>query len=103
MGAYKPAETVCSEPKTGDAPEKEKTKFEPCKGKIRKPGTGGVYQINDHLYEGRFTPTNAQDKREIHTVYAHTETQCEEKLATMIVQVKAQIKAEKAARKALTA
>ena len=35
-------------------------KFEPYKpigGKIRKPGTGCVTMINDHLYEGRFLPT----------------------------------------------
>ena len=30
-------------------------KFEPYKGKIRKPGTGCVTMINDHLYEGRFS------------------------------------------------
>ena len=70
-------------------------KFEPYKGKIRKPGTGCVTMINDHLYEGRYTPTNAYGKRESHNIYAKTREECEEKLAEMIVQVKAQIKAEK--------
>ena len=51
--------------------------------------------INDHLYEGRHTPTNAYGKRESHNIYAKTREECEEKLAEMIVQVKAQIKAEK--------
>ena len=37
-------------------------KFEPYKGKIRKPGTGCVTMINDHLYERRFTP-RANGKR----------------------------------------
>ena len=51
--------------------------------------------INDHLYEGRYTPTNAYGKRESHNIYAKTREECEEKLAEMIAEVKAQIKAEK--------
>ena len=51
--------------------------------------------INDHLYEGRYTPTNAYGKRESHNIYAKTRGECEEKLAAMITQVKAKIKAEK--------
>lgn len=69
--------------------------FTPYKPKIWKPGTGCVTMINDHLYEGRYTPTNAYGKRESHNIYAKTREECEEKLAEMIVQVKAQIKAEK--------
>ncbi len=51
--------------------------------------------INDHLYEGRYTPTNAYGKREAHNIYAKTREECEEKLAELIAQVKADIKAEK--------
>lgn len=69
--------------------------FTPYKPKIRKPGTGCVTMINDHLYEGRYTPTNAYGKRESHNIYAKTREECEEKLAKMITEVKAQIKAEK--------
>lgn len=69
--------------------------FTPYKPKIRKPRTGCVTMINDHLYEGRYTPTNAYGKRESHNIYAKTREECEEKLAEMIVQVKAQIKVEK--------
>lgn len=69
--------------------------FTPYKPKIRKPGTGCVTMINDHLYEGRYTPTNAYGKRESHNIYAKTREECEEKLAEMIAEVKAQIKAEK--------
>ena len=69
-------------------------KFEPYKGKIRKPGTGCVTMINDYLYEGRFTP-RVNCKRISKNVYAKTREECEEKLAEMIVQVKVQIKAEK--------
>ncbi len=57
--------------------------------------------INDHLYEGRFTPTKAYGKREAHNIYAKTREECEEKLAAMIVQVKADIKAEKERLKAM--
>ena len=69
--------------------------FTPYKPKIRKPGTGCVTMINDHLYEGRYTPTNAYGKRESHNIYAKTREECEEKLAEMITEVKAQNKAEK--------
>ena len=74
--------------------------FTPYKPKIRQPGTGCVTMINDHLYEGRYTPTNAYGKRESHNIYAKTREECEEKLTEMIVQVKAQIKAETATRPA---
>ena len=69
--------------------------FKPYTPKIRKPGTGCVTMINDHLYEGRYTPTNAYGKRESHNIYAKTREECEEKLAELIVQVKAQIKEKK--------
>lgn len=69
--------------------------FEPYKPKCRKPGTGCVTIINDHLYEGRYSPRNAYGKRESHNIAAKTREECEEKLATMIAEVKAEIKAEK--------
>ena len=69
--------------------------IEPYKPKCRKSGTGCVTMINDHLYEGRYSPRNAYGKREAHNIYAKTREECEEKLAAMIVQVKADIKAEK--------
>ncbi len=75
--------------------------FEPYKPKCRKSGTGCVTMINDHLYEGRYTPTNAYGKRESHNIYAKTHEECEEKLAAMIAQVKAEIKAEKKRLKAM--
>ena len=73
--------------------------FEPYKGKIRKSGTGCVTMINDHLYEGRFTPTNVDGKRISRNIYAQTREECEEKLAVLIVEMKAEIKAEKERRK----
>ena len=73
--------------------------FTPYKGKVRKSGTGGIYEINDHLYEGRYTPTNAQGKREVHTVYAKTREEVEPMLEQMIAEVRARISAEKKAQK----
>ncbi len=69
--------------------------FKPYTPKIRKPGTGCVYQINDTLWEGSYYPRLPDGKRKKFNVYAKTKEECEEKLAEMIVQIKAQIKAEK--------
>ena len=76
----------------GDATQRQ---VEPYKPKRRKSGTGCVTMINDHLYEGRYSPKNAYGKRESHNIYAKTREECEEKLTVMIAQVKANIKAEK--------
>ena len=54
--------------------------------------------INDHLYEGRFTP-RVNGKRISKNVYAKTREECEEKLAELIVEMKVEIKAEKERRK----
>lgn len=76
-------------------------KFEPYKpigGKIRKPGTGCVTMINDHLYEGRFSP-RVNGKRIAKNIYATTREECEEKLKVLIEEMKSEIKAEKEMRK----
>ncbi len=52
--------------------------------------------INDHLYEGRYTPRMPDGTRKSFNIYAHTREECEEKLAEMIAEVKAKIAAEKA-------
>lgn len=75
--------------------ERAMTDFKPKQGKIRKRGTGGIYQINENLWEGRFTPTNARGKREAHNVYAKTKEECERLLDEMIAEVRRQIQAEK--------
>ena len=96
-----------SEPSTVPPPEKpaeEPTKglnepFTPYKGKIRKSGSGCIYKINDHLYEGSFSPTHANGKRVKHNVYAETRDQSETILAEMITEKKAEIAEEKAKQK----
>ena len=85
-----------AEPEKHDEPEVHIKSFEPYKGKVRKSGTGGIYEINDHLYEGRYTPTNAHGKRESHNVYAKTRQECQTLLTEMIDRVRAEIAAEKA-------
>ena len=57
---------------------------------VRKSGTGCVTMINDHLYEGRFTP-RVNGKRISKNVYAKTREECEEKLAELIKMMKAEI------------
>ena len=71
-------------------------KFEPIERKIRKSGTGCVYQVNDNLWEGSFYPRLPNGKRRKFNVYAETKEQCEIKLAEMIERVKAEIAEEKA-------
>ena len=55
--------------------------------------------IKDSLCKGRFTPTNADGKRISKNIYAQTREECEEKLAVLIIEMKAEIKAEKERRK----
>ena len=84
----------------GQTPDQEistasEPKFEPVKGKIRKPGTGCISEINDHLYQGRYSPKGADGKRISKTVYAKTREECEGLLAEMIEETKAEIQAAK--------
>ena len=70
--------------------------FEPYTQKIRKSGTGCIYQINDSLWKGSFYPRLADGKRKKFNVYAKTREECEKLLAEMIAEKKAEITAEKA-------
>ena len=69
--------------------------FQPYKGQRRKPGTGCVSQINDHLWEGRYSPI-VNGKRMACNVYASTEEECEEKLAELIREMEQEIASMKA-------
>jgi len=72
-----------------------RTTFQARKGKYRKPGTGCVTQISDHLWEGRYSP-KVNGKRMARNIYAPTEAECEKKLAQLIVQMKKEIAALRA-------
>ena len=93
--AYEPHETLDDQLPAEDGKPPVSPPFAPYKGKVRKPGTGGIYELNDHLFEGRYSPTNAQGKREVHTVYAKTKEECEALLEKMIAEVRERIKEEK--------
>ena len=69
--------------------------FLPHKGQRRKPGTGCVSQINEKLWEGRYSPKLPNGDRLARNVYAHSEKECEQKLAELIVQMKAEIAAQR--------
>lgn len=70
--------------------------FQAYKGQRRKAGTGCVTQINDRLWEGRYSPVwPADGKKHSRNVYAHSEAECETLLAELITQMKAEIAAEK--------
>ena len=69
-----------------------RTTFQAVKGKYRKPGTGCVSQIGEHLWEGRYSP-KVNGKRMTRNIYAQTEAECEEKLAQLIAQMKEEIAA----------
>ena len=83
-------------PKVKDEPRQPQTSeieenFEPWKPKVRKSGTGCVYQINDHLWEGSYFPRLPDGSRKKFNVYAKTREECEAELAKMIEQKKKEI------------
>ena len=55
--------------------------------------------INDHLYEGRFSP-RVNGKRIAKNIYATTREECEKKLKTLIAEMKKKIAEIKAGEKA---
>ena len=77
---------------TDDTVQKE---FVPYMGKIRKSGTGCIYQVSERLWEGSFSPRMPDGKRKKFNIYAETRAEVEAKLPELIAQVKADIAAEK--------
>lgn len=63
------------------------TDFKPYVGRKRKSGTGCVTEINDHLFEGRYSPKWPDGKKHARNVYAHTREECEEKLKALITEM----------------
>ena len=59
-----------------------------------------MYQLNDHLWEGKYSPTGAHGKRICMNVYAPTREECEAKLAAISEKTKADSAEEKARLKA---
>ena len=65
----------------------------------RKPGMGCITEINDHLYEGRWSPKWIDGKRISRNVYATTREECEAKLAQLIRESKIELAELKRAQK----
>ena len=76
-------------PATAEKPSM--TDFKPYVGRKRRPGTGCISEINDHLFEGRYSPKWPDGKKHARNVYAHTRKECEEKLKALIVEMKAEL------------
>lgn len=72
-----------------------RAKFEPKQPKIRRPGTGCLFQISPKKWEGSYSPKLPNDKRKKFNIYADTRVEYEEKLAVMIAEKNAKIAAEK--------
>ena len=86
-GASEPGQETA--PDTAEKPRM--TDFKPYMGRKRRSGTGCVSQINDHLFEGRYSPKWPDGKKHARNVYAHTREECEEKLKVLIAEMKAEI------------
>ena len=77
-----------AEPQEEAEPERKGiVDFQPYVGKKRKPGTGCVTEINDHLFEGRYSPIWPDGTQHSRNVYAHTREECEEKLKALITEM----------------
>ena len=63
------------------------TDFKPYVGRKRRSGTGCVSEINDRLFEGRYSPKWPDGKKHARNVYAHTREECEEKLKALIAEM----------------
>ena len=68
--------------------ELQMTDFQPVGGQIRRSGTGYITEINDHLFEGRYSPVWPDGKWHSKNVYATIWEECEEKLARLITEMK---------------
>jgi len=71
-------------------PPKTMTEFQPAQRSRRRPGTGYIKQIHEHRWSGRCTMTWSDGSTRIRTISGKTEEECEEKLATLIAEMKAE-------------
>ncbi len=65
------------------------TVFAPYQPKCRKRGTGCIHQVSKNVWEGRYSP-RVNGKRIARNVYANSVEECEEKLAKLIQEMKAE-------------
>ena len=67
--AYEPHETIYDQVPVESANRPRSQNFSRTKARFASQVRVGIYEINDHLYAGRYSPTNAHGKREVYTVY----------------------------------
>ena len=83
------AKAETSEPEIKE--EVSRPEFTPVKTQRSRPGTGCVSQINENLWEGRYSPIWPDGKKHPRNIYAHSLEECEEMLKEMIREVNAEI------------
>lgn len=76
----------------GQTEPPQMTDFQPVGGQFRRSGTGCISEINDHLFEGRYSPVWPDGTRHSKNVYAKTREECEEKLKALIKAMQAERK-----------
>ncbi|MCC2259639.1 site-specific integrase [Intestinimonas aquisgranensis] len=84
------AEVESMPEQTDEHPKQDLVPVEPPR---RRPGTGCVSQLREHLWEGRYSPVWPDGKKHSRNVYAKTREECEEKLKVLILEMKAEIAA----------
>lgn len=73
--------------------EPKKSDFVPVPLSRRRPGTGCISQINETLWEGRYSPKWPDGVKRPRNVYAHSREECEEKLEKLILETKGEMAA----------
>lgn len=73
--------------KSSESAQNPLADFQPVMRRTRKPGTGCITELNDHLFEGRYSPTWLDGTKQFKCVYANTRKECEEKLKVLIQQL----------------
>ena len=76
-------------------PEKTMTDFRPKKNKNRKKGTGGLSQRGPNSWIGQFSVIWPDGTKKTRYTSGKTKEQCEEKLAMLVAEMRAELAAEK--------
>ena len=78
---------------SSEAAQNPLTNFRPVMRRTRKLGIGYITELNDHLFEGCYSPSWPDGTKHSKCVYAHIREECEEKLKVLIQQLSAERKA----------
>ena len=70
--------------------------YKPVTLNRRRTGTGYIKQINGNHFECRYSPMWFDGKKHSRNVYAHTSLEYEAKLKVLIIEMKTELKLQKA-------